>query len=493
MSSRFTRVMHRMHRALGSAFAMLVALWCTTGAVMTFSDYPRFTDSERLARSEPLPSAASLGVPPELSRWIMEGGLERGERARLSMLEGRATWTFNTRSGERRALRAEPPWALSPLDERRATRVAEVQFAAKAASVRRMVRADQWTVARWRVASSPLFHVRLEEALGREVYVAAHTGEIVQESTRRERLLAWLGAIPHWIYPAALRERRDVWRAVVLAVAALSLVASLSGLLVGVDVQRALGRRRRLSSRTDRIRDPVLRLHHRLGLLFGGVISTWLFSGMLSLAPFAWSCPPGLSDREHAELYALERRERDLPLSQIVLRCAALLPGLRELELAAFTGHLYAVCVNGQGETRILDTGDPTLRPASVLSAAAFSRLVPSRPGQDVSFEQTYDAYHYPTHREPQAALPYVRVVRGLTTLYLDPARARLIAVHTQASRLTRWLYHGLHSFDLPGLYQRRALWRTVVITLMVVATSVALLGMALLGRRWIRSGVRGR
>jgi hypothetical protein len=36
------------------------------------------------------------------------------------------------------------------------------------------------------------------------------------------------------------------------------------------------------------------------------------------------------------------------------------------------------------------------------------------------------------------------------STYYIDPARAVLLGKLTQRSRLERWRYHGLHSFDFP-------------------------------------------
>ena len=35
-------------------------------------------------------------------------------------------------------------------------------------------------------------------------------------TTRRSRALAWIGAIPHWFYPPALRIDRPLWEAVIV-------------------------------------------------------------------------------------------------------------------------------------------------------------------------------------------------------------------------------------------------------------------------------------
>ena len=47
-SSALTRWMHRTHRSVGGVLSLLIATWFASGAVMTFADYPRFTEAERL-------------------------------------------------------------------------------------------------------------------------------------------------------------------------------------------------------------------------------------------------------------------------------------------------------------------------------------------------------------------------------------------------------------------------------------------------------------
>jgi hypothetical protein len=50
----------------------------------------------------------------------------------------------------------------------------------------------------------------------REVYVSQPTGEAVQDTTRRSRLGAYFGAIPHWIYFRQLRSNASLWTRVVI-------------------------------------------------------------------------------------------------------------------------------------------------------------------------------------------------------------------------------------------------------------------------------------
>ena len=54
---------------------------------------------------------------------------------------------------------------------------------------------------------------------------------------------------------------------------------------------------------------------------------------------------------------------------------------------------------------------------------------------------------------------------------YIDPRTARILQSYNSNSRWNRWLYHGLHSIDLPWLYKHRPAWDIVVLTLLLGGT----------------------
>jgi hypothetical protein len=51
---------------------------------------------------------------------------------------------------------------------------------------------------------------------------------------------------------------------------------------------------------------------------------------------------------------------------------------------------------------------------------------------------------------------------------YIDPKTGRVVQSYGLRSRWNRWLYHGLHSMDLPLLYARRPAWDILVIALLL-------------------------
>jgi hypothetical protein len=57
---------------------------------------------------------------------------------------------------------------------------------------------------------------------------------------------------------------------------------------------------------------------------------------------------------------------------------------------------------------------------------------------------------------------------------YIDPKSARIVEAYDSASRWNRWLYHGLHSLDLPWLYRHRPAWDIAILALLAGGASLS-------------------
>jgi hypothetical protein len=137
-----------------------------------------------------------------------------------------------------------------------------------------LAEADQWTLAAWR--QMPLHRLVVNDAARTEIYVSATSAEVVNVTNRRSRALAWISAIPHWLYFAWLRSQDRLWRQVVLWTAGLAVVSSFIGLVLAI-VQRSV-----------RYQGWLL-WHYRAGVIFGVVTLTWVLSGFLSMEPWFWA------------------------------------------------------------------------------------------------------------------------------------------------------------------------------------------------------------
>lgn len=466
------RAVQRLHRVLGGASALLIACWFASGAVMLFARYPELTERERIADAPKIPATSDVRLPPALRAFIDAGGLRDGARLRLSMLEQEATWSFVAPPSARKAWRAGASQPIAPLDRPRAQAEVERRYRRPARLLEVLSLPDQWTVGRSDRGDFPLYHFALDDAAGTHVYLAAVSGETVQVTRRLERFWCWLGAIPHWIYPALLRRNFRAWRNTVWVLAGVGFMVACSGLAAGIHA--AFLRRR---NALPVVREPYLRLHQTIGLGFGALVCAWLASGAMSLDPITFGRGRP-SPEQLARVHGDVPTPTDATIASAFARCSRWRT-LRELELAALGGELLALCSAEPDSTRLVDLGDPQLQLRRELSADSLSL-----PAQ---LRTEPDAYYYATHAAPPIALPYLYVrLPGLdeTAFYIDPKLARVALAVTRDVRAKRWLVHALHRWDYPLLYTRPVLWRAWMLACMVAGVSLSLLGLRVRNRR---------
>jgi hypothetical protein len=144
------------------------------------------------------------------------------------------------------------------------------------------------------------------------------------------------------------------------------------------------------------------------------------------------------------------------------------LPPVKEAELAQFRGELYARADRGVVSLSDSARGLRTEFDRDGLRDSA-AEAMPGIGIDDAMWLDRYDDYYY--SRDGRLPLPVLRVRYNdppRTWLYFDPSRGAVVRKEERLSRLNRWLYRGLHSFDFPFLHQRRPLWDVALITLSV-------------------------
>ena len=67
---------------------------------------------------------------------------------------------------------------------------------------------------------------------------------------------------------------------------------------------------------------------------------------------------------------------------------------------------------------------------------------------------------------------------------YVDLRTGRVAQSYGTGGRWNRWLYHGLHSFDLPWLYRYRPAWDLAVLIPMLGGTGLCVTSVIIAWRR---------
>lgn len=503
-----------IHRWMGVGFCVLFVVWFISGIVMMYWDYPRWTDAKRLPRLEKL-SAPQIRISPEEAYRSLEL-TGAPDRVRINMLDGRPVYRFHYGSSQLivYADDAQPFQAIPP---EMAVRLASARSGQPAgeARFRGLLEVDQWTVHPSVRPFGPF--LKYSWPNGEEVYVSQASGEVVQHTTRGDRFWAWLGAIPHWFYFTSLRDDADLWRDVVVWSSGIGTVMSLFGIVVGVWLYSPSKRRFRFPEKTSGIHDAPQRLwravvspegrssipysgqkrwHTMLGLIFGLFACTWALSGMLSLSPFEW-----LVARTQVPLAeGLRGAEwRPEPFSAQHPREALQQAGslaVKELELAFVGGEpVYFAAETPERSLIVPVSGAPRteLDPehlAQVLAKAAQPHAV-----AEFRVVREYEAYYVDRGGRHSHPLPVVfaRLNDAESSMYyVDLRTGRIVKSYGEGLRWHRWLYNGLHSFDVPWLYRYRPAWDVVVLLLMLGGTALCVTSV-IIGWRRLRRKVAMR
>ncbi|MYD86280.1 MAG: hypothetical protein F4137_03530 [Acidobacteria bacterium] len=484
-----------IHRYLGIPLSALFVVWFASGIVMMYTgDMPRLTPELRLERLPALDFDRIVLAPAAAARQAYLSPTP--QRASLLTVMDRPAYRFDgvtvfADTGER--LGEVGPTAAAAVASRFTGRPpGAVEYAGTLAEP------DQWTLVERR--QLPLHKLAIDDDAGTELYVSPRTAEVAMLTTRRSRALAWMGAIPHWIYFTALRTNQPLWYDIVVWTSTLGCLLAVIGLVLGVTQFR--WRQPRGDNRsTGGIRSRIpyagwMRWHYLTGVVFGLVTLTWVFSGLLSMDPYAWNNASGLDVPRHAlsggpldlasfaavDGGAWERVAGGQPVKEIeLLRIQddpyyAVRVGAGPEETAGVSPERRANVDGGSGPSGPLLVAADTLvlREEPFSTESLLKRLTAAVPGVPVVESELladYDAYYYARgySRDRQAPLPVMRVKFGdpmETWVYVDPVLGRVVAREHRFTRVERWLFNGLHSLDFAFWYDRRPLWDIGVIAL---------------------------
>ena len=442
------RIILLVHRYLGVAIGLVMTLWCLSGFVMMYRGYPQVTAMQRLQALRPLDLAGARAAP-DLGTAPIEG-------FRIEMLAGRPV--LRLASGGPRILDLRTggsvPATGSADAAATATEFAGSQGVATAETATQLIDEDQWTV-EGASRRGPVYRVAFAGPTGTVVYVAERTGAVVQATDRDSRLWAWLGAVPHWLYPTVLRRHGPLWQGVVVWTALIGVFLTVTGLYVGISKLR----------RTRRGLWSPYRgwwwWHHMAGLVFGLFTLTWVASGLLSMNP-AGLLESAASETDQAAI-AGQIAPADLRGFLATYRAV---PGAAILDSAPLGGRLFVIEQFKDGRRlRLDDQGRPALLGRGELQAALAA--AGKRPSE-LRLMTRPDLYYYPGYDQP-APLP-VWIARGAgpgaRVDYLDPVSGEVRLALDANARASRWLRTGLHDLDFPGL-RARPVWDLVTLALL--------------------------
>jgi hypothetical protein len=477
------KVLIFVHRWMGVALCLLFLMWFLSGMVMMYWTYPEVTIGDRLSRAQVL-DASRIRLSPDEAYALLETKEPPGEM-RLQMVDGRPAYNFDF-TGEKFIVYADDGQMQTEFSPEMTLRIASAWSGQPPATakVEKITEEDQWTVSGQFLGLRPLLKYAWPD--GEVVYVSTVTGEVVQYTTRESRVGAYFGAIPHWLYFTPLRKHANEWAQFVIWASGLGTVATLLGIIVGVWMYSPSKRFRYKGVPSSIPYVGQKRWHSILGLIFGWVACTWVFSGMLSMDPF-----PQLQHGQEGSRARMVAALQGEPLQ--LLDFDAKLPRealaridpefhVKELTFTSFAGEPAYLATAALNQTRIIPVhGEPATEFDASKIIQAMKNAVQPQSLAEARLITEYDAYYQDRRKQRPLPVIFVRVNDDEnSTYYVDPKTARIAQSYNSHSRWNRWLYHGLHSIDFPLLYKHRPLWDIVVLILLLGGTSVSVTALIL-------------
>ena len=488
------KVLIVVHRWLGVALCTLFLLWFPSGIGMMYWGMPAISARDRLERSPALePSAITLS-PQEAAERI---GLEPSpSQIRLTTFDGRSAYRMG---GD--VVYADNGEVQGPASREMRDRVVTA-WTGKPVSdalIESVTEPDQWTVGNNLRTLRPLW--KYSWANGEQVYIG-ESGEVLLYTTTGSRLAAYVSAVPHWLYFTPLRKHQPVWIRFATYSAMVGTAGAIFGVVIGAWMYSPRKRYRFTGGTPSRM--PFRghkRWHTILGLIFGVATVTWTFSGALAFLPFPQPqrapAPPqtsvslaqaqrGRQSGNASLASALRGRVELADFATLHPRdLLAKYPGTKEVAFTSFADEpLYAVRT-GDGTSRLVSLDG---RPIDELNRALIVNIVkqtaPDSRAVEIRVLEQYDRYYL--DRTRQQPLPVVLALmndQAHTRYYIDPKTASIVGTYSDRNSARRWLYNGLHSFNVPWLYNYRPLWDIVVILFMLGGTALCVTSLVLAWR----------
>jgi hypothetical protein len=475
------RVLLLVHRYLGIALGILVALWCLSAFVMMYVRFPDLTDQEHLAGLSNLDMERCCQLDIGTAEF-----LQNTDEFNIEMMGDLPVLRTRSATGLSMTINLVNGSRVNSVDEETAKILARQFFVNKGIAADTLsleiIERDQWTVAGGFDALRPFYRFAAGDDAGSQIYVSSVTGELVQDTTRHERFWNWLGAVVHWIYPTVLRQHAALWANVIVWTTIASLFLVVIGLYIGV-IQFGLRNDGRLSPYRG-----ITLWHHYTSLIFGLLTLTWLLSGLFSVNP--WGLLEGDSGRfERDAVRGMSIGSNDIVGLLDTLDNAGVPPGTVRLRSAPFDGELAVLAYDST--SRITRFDGATLMRESLPEVAWTDlprRIRPDSPVLDAGWIEQGDRYYYSHHES--VSFPAYRIIfndADQTRYYFEAQSGQLVSKVDKNRRWHRWLFLALHRGDLSALLRSRPVWDLLLLPLLLGVTIGAVTGAYLGIRRLLR------
>ncbi len=475
----------KTHRFLGAILSIFFVLWFCSAFVLLYWHFPKYKTSERLQHSPILKDttltktnmlqdleARFIATYPnaQITSLGLSNDLRMGEHYLLKS-KGAGIHYYNTNLEE---LELDKSVSATYLKQ-----IAKL-WGEKIISIDTLRSLNQWTPFSRLRKDLPFYRLKLSGEDKREVYISSRDGDIITEHTRAERIGAYFGAIPHWVYFTFIKQNPDLWTWTIIILTSLGSFMVLTGLYVGVDMMM-IARKRKKKPELSPYKKKSYRWHHLLGTFFGIFILAWIFSGLMFVvdSPDWLVGKRDLSGNKIGKAMAFNSESYNQKVQEKVFQQFP--EGIRSIVWTSHFGLPTLSVIDKAGEEHIYRIEGENYQKFE-LREQEVRAMIEGTYGKNTSYElsklRTYDGYYKFKAKNSEDFVWKVEVeTNGSPAVYLDNRSASLRIIDKK-TRLNQWLFKKPHTLSFKWLKQYPWLWTIVMWTLLLIGLIVSLTGL---------------
>lgn len=484
----FTKLLRNLHKILGLPLSILFFLWFASGIIMIYHSFPRASQEKRIVNLQSLPDKL-----PDLSP--LSGTLPDSARLQSLTLEMYANRPVLNLKGKNvpDKIFADSLVPMKPYNESEIGEIISQWCTAPILRIDTIYKPDQWIPFGRPKETFPVYKYIFADTDSHELYLSPKEGKVLQMTNREERLWAWLGAIPHWVYFTVLRQNQPLWINFVKWTSGIGTIMCLAGFVLSLRIAwKNRNRKRKIP-----YRKRWYRCHYISGLFFGIFAATFAFSGMMSLMDIPDWLKKAPKELRRGDSFRMFGYGKPISPDTYVLdyrKAVETATNVKQVEWASWNGHPY-YRLTTPDKTINIDASDSIAARPFVLTEKMVRSEMQKMYGDSIQWKMEliteYDKDYFSRKRESNSLPVYRVIVEDYmhTRHYFNPQTLRQQRMNDDG-RMRHLLYRGLHCLDFKFLTDHPWLWNIVMYTLMIGGIFLSLTGVALTFK-WIRRNIK--
>lgn len=476
----FKKLLYSLHRILGTILSILFLVWFLSGFVMIYHTFPKVANRDKYAHMD-----AVSGYMPEIDSIINSNHVGNAvNKLTLRDFDGHSYFEVVT---EERSYKLPADTNMLSIGSPAYTQIenyAKKWSDADIVKVDTLRELEQWIPFGYLRKDFPIYKFYFDDEKKHQLYVSSVTGEALQFTNKDNRFWAWVGAIPHWIYFTKLRQDSQLWIDVVVWLSGIGCIMCIAGIILGV--RSYIVQHRKKKHWKTPYKKFSYKWHHILGFVFGIFVFTYVFSGMMSLA----TVPKWMVKVHNPDIQKQMFISNPVVLSDYKLDYRKVIEKypnqVKRIEWTYFGDvPLYKVIIDNK--EKVIDASGEELKPLSVTEQMIKDKLSKTH-SEPITITELHEYDNYYVGTSNHLPLPVYKAELAdadNSTYYINPKNGNTRYFNTN-TKVRRWSYQVLHSWELGFLVKRPVLWNIVMWVTMIGGTLVSLTGVWL-GLKYIK------